>query len=110
MLRKGRRFTNISPRKIFLATRPDLLLRSRLPFDELGWKERPGMSSAFHAFVLVDRGWGDDLYYGAIQLFAALTVCYFLSESVALHLVTPKTQRSAFWTVLHLIRFPRLNA
>lgn len=39
-LRKGRRFTKISPRKIFLATRPDLLLRSRLPFDELSWRER----------------------------------------------------------------------
>lgn len=56
MLKKGRRFTSISPRKILLATRPDVLLRSRLPFDELGWKERPGMSSAFYAFVLVDRG------------------------------------------------------
>lgn len=63
------------------------------------------MSSAFHAFALADRGWGDDLYYGAIQLFAALTVCHFLSESVALRLVTPKTQGSALWTVLYLIRF-----
>lgn len=63
------------------------------------------MIFAFHAFALVDLGWGDDLYYGAIQLFAALTVCDFLSESVALRLVTPKTQRSAFWTVLYPIRF-----
>lgn len=39
---------------------------------------------AFYAFALGDLGWGDDLYYGATRLFAALTVCHFLSESVAL--------------------------
>lgn len=39
MLGKGRRFTSISTGKIFLATRPDLLLRFRLPFDELSWRE-----------------------------------------------------------------------
>lgn len=42
------------------------------------------MIFAFYAFALGDLGWGDDLYYGAIELFAALTVCDFLSESVAL--------------------------
>lgn len=63
------------------------------------------MIFAFHAFALDDLGWGDDLYYGAIQLFAALTVYHFLSESVALRLPTLTTQRSAFWTVLYLIRF-----
>lgn len=63
------------------------------------------MSSAFHAFVLVDLGWGDDLYYGAIQPFAALTVCDFLSESATLRVLTLTTQGSAFWTVLYLIRF-----
>lgn len=104
-LRKGRRFMSISTRKIFLATRPDLLLRFRLPFDEFVWKERPGMFFAFHAFALGDLGWGNDPYYGGIQLFAALTVCYFLSESVALRFLTLTTQGSAFWTVLYLIRF-----
>lgn len=63
------------------------------------------MVFAFYAFVPVDRGWGDDLYYGAIQLFAALTVCHSLSESVALRVLTLTTQGSAFWTVLYLIRF-----
>lgn len=63
------------------------------------------MVFAFHAFALVDLGWGDDLYYGAIQLFAALTVYCFRSESVALRLLTLKTQGSAIWTDLYLIRF-----
>lgn len=110
-LRKGRRFTSISTGKIFLATRPDLLLRSRFTVRR-AWleRERPSMIFAFHAFALVDRGWGDDLYYGAIQLFAALTVCDFLSESATLRFLTLTTQGSAFWTVLHLTRFPRLNA
>lgn len=76
-----------------------------LPFDELSWRERPGMIFAFHAFALVDLGWGDDLYYGTTQPFAALTVCHFLSESVALRLLTLKTQGRAFWTVLYPIRF-----
>lgn len=63
------------------------------------------MVFAFHAFALVDRGWGDDLYYGTIQPFAALTACYFLSESVALRVLTLTTQGSAIWTDLYLIRF-----
>lgn len=63
------------------------------------------MSSAFYAFVLVDLGWGDDLYYGTIQLFAALTVCHFLSESATLRFLTLTTQGSAIWTDLYLIRF-----
>lgn len=46
--------------------------------------ERSGMIFAFYAFALGDLGWGNDLYYGAIRLFAALTVCHFLLESVAL--------------------------
>lgn len=67
-----------------------------LPFDELSWRERPSMVFAFNAFALGDLGWVDDLYYGAIQLCAALTVCHFLSESLALRLLTLKTQGSAF--------------
>lgn len=54
------------------------------------------MVFAFNAFVLGDLGWGDDPYYGAIQPFAALTVCHFLSESLALRLLTLKAQGSAF--------------
>lgn len=56
MRRKGRRFTSISTGKILLATHPDVLLRFRLPFDEFGWKERPGMIFAFYAFALVNLG------------------------------------------------------
>lgn len=104
-LRKGRRFTSISPGKILLTTRPDVLLNSRFTVRRVWLEKETWHDFAFHAFALVDRGWGDDLYYGAIQLFAALAVCHFLSESVALHFLTPKTQGSAFWTVLYLIRF-----
>lgn len=72
--------------------------------------ERPGMIFAFHAFALGDLGWGDDLYYGAIRLFAALTVCHFLLESVTLHFLTPKTQGSPFWTGSVPNTIPQLNA
>lgn len=55
-LGKERRFTSISTGKILLATHPDVLLRFRLPFDEFGWKARPGMIFAFYAFALVNLG------------------------------------------------------
>lgn len=62
-------------------------------------RERPGMISPSTPSHSSTSAWRDDLYYGAIQLFAALAVCHFRSESVALRLLTLKTQGSAFWTV-----------
>lgn len=68
------------------------------------------MIFAFYAFALGDLGWRDDLYYGAIRLSAALTVCHFLSDqspSVCLRL---QHKEAPFGQVLYLIRFLNLNA
>ncbi|KAK6434668.1 hypothetical protein LTR95_009144 [Oleoguttula sp. CCFEE 5521] len=71
--------------------------------DELRWGET-WRGVAFHVFAFVELGWGDEPYYDAIQLFAALAFSHFPSEPLALQSLTLTTQGGAFWTVPHLLR------